>query len=194
MGLKRLLSGKWFTRLVLTSWIMCAVAIFVVFKNMELIVHGQLYYYGLVFSPEWADGFRVFTWLVFLFLGLPMALSGLALVSSFFKVGQAPKRENVVPKRVGPPRGVIKVESPPIAREVPRRVETGNGISNGNGTSCPNCKKSFSRALIMLDFRGGKNRMVNVCPYCNSFLGYTTEEKVANESYHVATPEKKTIY
>ena len=70
MGLKRLLSGKWFTRLVLTSWIMCAVAIFVVFKNMELIVHGQLYYYGLVFSPEWADGFRVFTWLVFLFLEL----------------------------------------------------------------------------------------------------------------------------
>ena len=173
---------------------MCAVAVFVVFKNMELIVHGQLYYYGLIFSPEWADGYRVFTWLTFLFLGLPMALSGLALVSSFFKVGQTPKKENIVPQRAGPPRGVIKVESHPVAKEVPRRVETGNGISNGNGTSCPNCKKSFGRALIMLDFRGGKNRMVNVCPYCNSFLGYTTEEKVANESYHVVTPEKETIY
>jgi len=193
MGLKRMLSGKWFTRLVLSIWIICAVSILVVFKNMELIVHGQLYYYGLVFSPDWADAYRVFTWLIFLFVGLPMALSGIALVSSFLKADQIPKRENIVPQRLGPPRGVVKVESPRIAKEVPRRVESGNGASNGGGISCPACKKSFGRALVMLDFRGGKNRMVSVCPYCNHVLGYTGEEKSANESVHVVAPDKKIV-
>ena len=86
MGLKRLLSGNGFTRLVLVSWIIGAISILVLFKNMELIVHGQLYYYGLRFSADWADPYRIYTWLLFLCLGLPMALSGLALVSSFFKV------------------------------------------------------------------------------------------------------------
>jgi len=193
MGLRRMLSGKWFTRLVLISWIICAVSILVVFKNMELIVHGQLYYYGLVFSPDWADAYRIFTWLLFLCLGLPMALSGVALVSSFLKIEEIPKKESIVPQRIGPPRGVVKVESPQIVKEVPRRVGNSNSVSNGGGISCPNCKRVFGRALVMLDFRGGKNRMVSVCPYCNTVLGYTGEEKAANESFHVATPNEKII-
>jgi hypothetical protein len=191
MGLKRMLSSKWFTRLVLISWIICAVSILVVFKNMELIVHGQLYYYGLVFSPDWADAYRIFTWLIFLCLGLPMALNGVALVSSFLKVEKVPKRENIVPQRVGPPRGVAKVESRPIVKKAPSRVHNGNSI--GIGISCPECKKVFGRALVMLDFRSGSNRMVSVCPYCNHILGYTSEEKAANESFHVATPDKKVM-
>jgi len=37
--------------------------------------------------------------------------------------------------------------------------------------SCPGCKKVFSKPLVMLDFGGGKTRLVNVCPYCNRVLG-----------------------
>ena len=193
MGLKRMLSSKWFTRLVLISWIVCAVSIFVVFKNMELIVHGQLYSYGLVFSPDWADAYRILAWLIYLCLSLPMALSGLALVSSFLEAEKAPKRENMVPQREGPPRGVAKVEPRQIVKEVTRRVENGDGAGIIDGFSCPHCKKVFGRALVMLDFRGGKNRMVSVCPYCNSVLGYTSEETAANESSYAATPDKKVI-
>ncbi len=193
MGLKRMLSGKWFIRLVLISWIACAVSIYFVFKNMELIVHGQLYYYGLVFSSDWADAYRIFTWLLFLCLGLPMALSGVALVSSFFKVEGVPKKENLVPQRQEPPRGVVKVESPHIVKEAPKIVENGNSSVNVNGISCPNCRRVFGKALVMLDFRGGKNRMISVCPYCNTFLGYAGEQKGSNESFHVATPEEKII-
>jgi hypothetical protein len=191
MGLKRTLSGKWFIRLVMISWIICAVLILVIFKNMELIVHGQLYSYGLVFSSDWADPYRIFTWLLFLCLGLPMALSGVALVSSFFKVDEVPKKENLVPQRQEPPRGVVKAESPKIIKEAPVKAENGNG--NGSGISCPHCKRVFGRALVMLDFRGGKNRMVSVCPYCNTVLGYAGEECVSNESIHVATPDEKII-
>ena len=192
MGLTQLLNGKWFTRLVMISWIICAVLILVIFNNMELIVHGQLYSYGLVFSSDWADPFRIFTWSLFLCLGLPMALSGVALVSSFFKV-EVPKKENLVPQRQETPRGVVKVESPKIIKEMPVKAENGNGNGNVNGISCPNCKRVFARALVMLDFRGGKNRMVSVCPYCNTILGYASEERVSNESIHVATPDEKII-
>lgn len=205
MNLRAMLTGKWFTRVVLVSWMVCAVAIYFVFKNMEYIVHGQLYNFGLVLSPEWADGYRVLTWMIFVCLGLPTALSGIALVSSFIKV-EEPK--NMVPQMAKPPLGVAKVGhtmpqkvhpvQPARPTQQTRQVqapvkETVSRFENGNcvGISCPECKKVFSRALVMLDFRSGTNRMVSVCPYCNHVLGYTTEEKDKNDGFYVATPDEK---
>ena len=165
-----MLSGKWFTRVVLISWIVCAVSVFVVFKSMELIVHGQLYYYGLIFSPEWADAYRVFTWLIFVCLGLPTALSGIALASSFLKVEKVPEKRSVVPQRLGPPRGIAEVESGQIGREALGRVGNVNVAGENGKISCPHCNKVFGRALVMLDFRSGKSQIVSVCPYCNHTL------------------------
>jgi hypothetical protein len=199
MSLKSMLASKWFTRIVLVSWIICAAAILVVFKNMELIVHGQLYDYGLLFSPEWADGYRVLTWMIFICVGVPMALSGIALASSFLNFEELPKREDIVPRRAGPPLGITKPGSPqasstrkPLQAQQPVR-ETVRRVDNGNcvGISCPECKKVFGKALVMLDFRSGSNRMVSVCPYCNAVLGYTSEEQSKNESYYVDTSDKK---
>jgi hypothetical protein len=195
MGLKRMLCSNWFTRLVLVSWMVCAVAILVVFKNMELIVHGQLYYYGLVFSPDWADPYRFFTWMIFLCVGLPMALSGLALVSSFLKVENAPKKEVAIPQKlVAPrvaPRVAAKAESQQVVR--PKRIENSNGVNN-EGISCPHCNKVFGRALVMLDFHGGKNQLVSVCPYCNHVLGNSTDAKATSEDFSVATQGEKIIH
>ena len=189
MSLKDMFTGKWFIRLVMISWIICAVSVLVVFKNMEFIVHGQLYSYGLVFSPDWADAYRLLTWLIFVCLGVPIALSGLALASSFLIVEEVPKKENITPRKIGPPRGVVKVESPQIVKEVPKKVENGNC----SGISCPNCNRVFGRALVMLDFRGGKNQMVSVCPYCNHVLGHKGEEKAATESINVGTFDEEII-
>jgi hypothetical protein len=211
MGLKRMLSGSWFVRLVLAGWIVCAVSVIVLFKNMELIVHGELYYYGLVFSPAWADPYRLFTWLIYLFLGMPLVLSGIALVSSFFNEEEAKKKETAVLQKVGPPQGIIKREPRQIIKEVPslaetvtelpRKVEVAKEaprkiesvkevpkvaqsfetVNSGSGTSCPHCNKIFGRALVMLDFRGGKNRLVSVCPYCNHVLGYNSKDSGLTE-------------
>jgi hypothetical protein len=207
MSLKAMLTSKWFTRLVLVSWMACAVAIYFVFKNMEYIVHGQLYNFGLIPSPEWADPYRVLTWTIFVCLGLPTVLSGIALASSFLGV-EEPK--NIVPQRTKPQLGVTKVghtgsqrarpvqQAPPAqqTRQVQEPVaETVSKFENDNcvGISCPKCKKIFGRALVMLDFRGGSNRMVSVCPYCNSVLGYTTEEKLKNGGLHGVSPEKRAM-
>ncbi len=194
MGLKRILSGNWFTRVVMVCWIICAISIFVAFKNMELIVHGQLYSYGLSFSPDWADPYRVYTWLIYVCLGVPVALSGVALVSSFLKVEKVPEKQILVPQQTRPVQVNAKVASRPVVRDVSKNVENGNGSINGDGISCPRCKKVFGRALVMLDFRSGKNRMVSVCPYCNYLLGYTSEEKGANEEVYVAKPDEKKVY
>jgi hypothetical protein len=208
MDMKRMLRGSWFVRLVLASWIVCAVSIIILFKNMELIVHGELYYYGLVFDPAWAEPYRLFTWLIYLCLGLPMVLSGIALVSSFFNVEEAEKKETAALKKATLREGVIKRESRQVT-EAPIRVEIANeltkeveiaketpesveGVEEGlvldqtvksvtNGTSCPHCKKIFSRALVMLDFRGGKNRLVSVCPYCNYVLGTSGQTGLAED-------------
>jgi len=204
MGLASMLTGKWFSRLVLVSCIVCSVAIYFVFKNMEFIVHGQLYYFGLIFDAEWADSYRVFTWLLFVFLGVPTALSSLALASSFFIRANLSERERIVPQKTGPPRGVTKVgyigsqQSRPVqqshqAQESVRKTNT--RVDNGNcvGISCPDCKKVFGRALVMLDFRSGSNRMVSVCPYCNHVLGYTSEEKTRDDGFVVGSQDKKIL-
>jgi hypothetical protein len=190
MGLKRMLSGNWFTRIVMIILIICSVSIIALFKNIELIVHGQLYNYGLQFSPDWADPYRLLTWLIYLCLGLPMALGGLALVSSFLKVEEGSDQENTFPQRIKSQQAVAKAKSGQVVREVPNRVEYGNG----DGISCPRCKKVFGRALVMLDFHNGKNQLVSVCPYCNYALGNTNSEKCANEKFQVNIPDEKIIH
>jgi len=188
MGLKHMLCGKWFTRLVLGGWIVCAISILVVFKNMEQIVHGQLYNYGLVFSPVWADPYRLFTWILFLCLGLPMVLSCVALLSSFVKIEDFPKKETIGPQKTGSPQ-VVKVKSRQIAR--PEQIENDKGSINSGGISCPKCNKVFGRALVMLDFSGGKNQLVSVCPYCNFILRSANDVKCANADFQVALPDEK---
>ena len=174
MDLKRTFNSKWFIRSVLSCWIVCVISIFIIFKNMELIVHGQLYYYGLLFDPAWADPFRLLTWLLYLCIGLPASLTLVALGATFLKVETVPEKNIVVPKKAKPIPAVAKVGSlQPIVREVPKLSK----VNCNSGISCPKCKKRFGRALVMLDFHEGKNQLVSVCPYCNYVLGKAKDEE-----------------
>jgi hypothetical protein len=189
MGLKGIIHSNWFTRIVLLSWIICAVSIFVLLKNMEVIVHGQLYNYNLEFSSDWADPYRFYTWLIYISLGLPIALSSIALASSFLEVKKVPEK-TIVPQRVKPSQVNVKMEPQSAVKVASGKVENGNG----RGICCPQCKKIFGRSLVMLDFRSGKNRMVSVCPYCNHILGYTTEEKNTHEKIYVVRTDQKKVH
>jgi len=35
---------------------------------------------------------------------------------------------------------------------------------------CKKCGKVFTQPLCMFDFKSGKPRLINVCPYCNTVL------------------------
>jgi len=86
------------------------------------------------------------------------------------------KLQNIVPEKNIPSEPRKEVQSPPIAGG---EMEPGERNQQGNSMiiSCPKCKKVFSRPLVMLDFGGGKAKLVNVCPYCNQTLGTTDEEQ-----------------
>jgi hypothetical protein len=189
VGLKGILNSSWFIRLVLISWIVCAISIYFLFKNMELIVHGQLYYYGLRLSPDWADPYRLYTWLIYLCLGLPTALSGIALVSSFLKTDKVTEKIDIAPQTLRSPQGSVKVGSQRNT-ELSKRGE----ISSNGGISCPHCKKVFGKALVMLDFQCGKTQLVSVCPYCNHVLENTSPVKSANSDFHVGASDEKIMH
>ncbi len=68
--------------------------------------------------------------------------------------------------------------APPVEAVQEQRPKTSKQ-SKGNAKAadtCPSCKKAFTQPLVMLDFEGGKSKLVNVCPYCNQVLG-NAEEK-----------------
>ena len=185
MGLKRVLTGHWFRRAVSVVWIVSAVSILVLLRDIEQIVHGQLYYYGLRFSADWADPYRVYTWLIYLCVGLPMALSGFTLVLSFIKeTEKVPEKKTAVEQKISVEQ---KVKPQLDAREDQKARETNNSMV----ISCPKCQKVFSRPLVMLDFASGKPRLVNVCPYCNHLLPNTENEKCANNNFHVTNLDEK---
>lgn len=88
-------------------------------------------------------------------------------------IQRAPEKTRQVPD--------VKISLEARDSEKPR-LEVGTNVNSGeygNGMiiSCPKCKKVFSRPLVMLDFGGGKPKLVNVCPYCNQALGSTDEKQ-----------------
>lgn len=55
-------------------------------------------------------------------------------------------------------------------------------ISDPKAISCPNCRKVFKTPLLILDFSGGKNRLVRQCPYCNISIDDFKDEQAAHPS------------
>jgi hypothetical protein len=165
VSLKRALKSVWFSRAIFVVSIISAFIVYFMLKEIELIVHGQLYEYGLQFSPDWADPYRLWTCLIYVCLVLPVALSGVGLVLSFIReTGRGPEKKPAVEPKVKP----VAKEAPKVfaAKEELKIVEN----ANGDGISCPRCRKVFSKALVMLDFHSGKPKLVSVCPYCSYVL------------------------
>jgi hypothetical protein len=151
--------------------IVSAVIVYFLLTRIDLIVHGKLYYFGLRFSSDWADPYRIYMWLIYVCLVLPTTLSAFALVFSFTSKEnlKAPEKKTEFE---------LKVKPQPVAiKEVKTRENNKIMI-----ISCPNCKKEVNRSLVILDFSGGKPKLVNVCPYCNHSLGEDKDEKCVDNN------------
>jgi len=153
MSWKGLFSGFWLVRVVLVLWLVSSGFVVFLLLRIDDVVHHELYNFGLQFSTVWAVPYWSFLRLVFVCLFVPGFLSGVVLV--FSVLGRSGEREVRVVRRE-------KVEAP-------REAEASR--QNHLLASCPKCKKVFGKPLVMLDFGGGKTRLVNVCPYCNCVLG-----------------------
>ena len=191
MGLRSLSGNNGFYRIVLATWIISAVVMIFLLNNIDSIVHGDLYNYGLQMSTEWANPYWTYLRLNYVLLGIPIALSVFAIA-----IGSIGKNDRVA-KSVAKPQPQPKPQQ--VVCQAPKQREDSRSSNDGtvlkeDGTmviSCPNCKKVFSRPLVMLNFEGGKTRLVNVCPYCNHLLGNAENEETAKSDFQIADTDKK---
>lgn len=97
-----------------------------------------------------------------------------------------------VPKPVSKP--TPKPESKPTPKPVSKpALKAQNAKGNSMLISCPMCKKTFGKPMVMLDFSSGKAKLVNTCPYCNKILGETDESEEKKEfETRVLSPDEKT--
>ena len=166
MTLKDVLETSWFMKVVLVLWLVSGVFVLFLLGRIDWIVHGELYDFGLQFSPVWATPYWVLLRLTYVYLAVPSVLSGIALGLDVWKK--------------------IKSKKPVSRRSMVRPVGVKAQPLKGNSMliSCPSCKKTFRKPLVMLDFGSGKTKLVNTCPYCNAKLG---EEYVKEDEKDVET-------
>jgi len=162
-----------FLRVALVLWIVSSVFVVYLVSQIDGVVNGSLYNFGLEYSFAWYTPYQAFLRLVYVCMAVPAVLSVVVLVGGLLAKGGG--------------NGVR-----PFVR---REEKTANGkveASKGNNMviSCPKCKRVFSKPLSMLDFSGGKTRLVNVCPYCNHVLG-GADEKGSSDDIRIVDLNKK---
>jgi hypothetical protein len=163
MTLKDWISSSTLVKASIILWLVSAGFIVFLLGQIDTIVHKVLYNYGLQFSEAWAIPYWGMLRSIYIFLAVPSFLSGALLVLSIHKSDSGEKR-------------TVKHEEKPPSITKPQPM-----IDNHLYATCPKCKKVFSKPLTMLDFSGGKTRLVNVCPYCSYILGTAEEEKDLTE-------------
>ena len=138
-------------RIVLVLWLLSSFSTLFLLGRIDWIVHDDLYDFGLQFSHVWATPYWFLSRLIYVCLAVPSCLSAVLLGLDFWEKINSKKH---------------------VSRDVGKR--TGDDVQplkeNSMLVSCPSCKKTFSRPMVMLDFENGKPKLVNTCPYCNAKL------------------------
>jgi uncharacterized membrane protein YciS (DUF1049 family) len=164
---------SWLVRVGTVLAIVSSVFSMFLVRQLNGIVHGSLYNYGLQFNYGWAVAYWNLEGLLYVTLALPAVFGSTVLTLEFWK-----GRMGVVP----------------VVRQVAKMGINGKTLETAKKEtsmliSCPKCKKVFSKPLNMLDFSHGKTRLINVCPYCNHTLG-NADDNCPDVSVEVAEPEE----
>lgn len=75
LGLKTFANSELRHILLLTLWIASAIITIVLLYEIDQIIHGDLYNFGLQFSNEWAEPYWIHIRTILIVLGLPIGLS-----------------------------------------------------------------------------------------------------------------------
>lgn len=138
------------------------------------IVHGTLYSYGLQFSNSWALTYWGLERLLYACLFIPSLINGAVLVLDLLQSRN--EKALIVVKRVGerPSNGAASRTSR-------------SSMKQGATIKCPNCKHTLNKYLNVLDSGSGKAFVVRVCPYCKHRLDQAEE---TGKDVRVLLPEK----
>lgn len=183
MNFKGLLNSKWPMIILSISWIVTAALGLYMLNTLDMIVHGTLYDFGLQFSNLWADPYWTYLNLIYASLGVSSSLAFFAMMIGFYRSNMVVSQSVKVPEKIEE----AKIEKKPkmIVKQPVSKPKVVKANASNMVISCPNCKKVFSRPMVMLNFEEGKTRLVNVCPYCNYGLGQKEENKKANPEFQI---------
>ena len=152
--------GSWFMKLALVIWLVSSVFVVFLLGQIDGIVHSRLYDFGLSFSYDWAVPYWTSLRLIYVCLAFPAFLTVGIFVFGFWSYLRGGR---VVVSRVE--KGAVE------------QAKVSGGVARGSMLfACSKCGKRFSRPILMLDFSGGKTRLVNVCPFCGARLGENNRE------------------
>jgi uncharacterized Zn-finger protein len=152
--------------------------------QVDTLIHSTLYGYGLQFSPEWAVPYWTFERLA---LGLMGGIAGVSILSAIYLVLsiRAPPLTRATPVRqrleITQPQEEPQKraqQQPAQKKRAPEREVDEDGVEIAAlPLVCNKCGKVFTQPLCMFDFKSGKPRLVNVCPYCNAVLAVSGNSK-----------------
>jgi uncharacterized Zn-finger protein len=145
-----------------------AVAGTITVYQVDVIVHHTLYDFSLVFDYEWAIPYWTFERLSLALIGGMGAVNCLSIIYVFMSRRAVPEPEADTASR---DRAFSR------QREKPSQGEDDGVEVVALPMVCNKCGKVFSQPLCMFDFKSGKPRLVNVCPYCNAVLAVTGNSK-----------------
>jgi len=203
MDTNSLINNQWISRILLTTIVIISAVVMYAINEIDHIINVQLYDYNLQFSFDWANPYWGLTKIIYISLGATIIMSITVLLLGFIKtktstptltsfktekpktpqpIKATPEPIQTQPKpKPQPPNTVIitTATEEQKAKPAPKQIKQNSTKTQSATTNglCPSCKKSVGQPLVMLDFEGGKSKLVNVCPYCNQVLG-DTEQKI----------------
>lgn len=151
--------------------------------QVGLVVHGSLYNFGLWFSNEWATPYWVYERVVFGLLGATVGVNAFSMAYIVFAKKVEERKSSSVHLRpsVAKELGVVRKLRPSEERKAqllkPTEVADDGVEIAALPMVCNKCGKVFTQPLCMFDFKSGKPRLVNVCPYCNAVLAVSGNSK-----------------
>jgi len=156
---KSVLQNHSLVRIVLVLWVVSSVFTLLLFLDIDQIIHHDLYEYGLQFSITWASHYWGDARAIYLLMIVPAALSIGLLGYDLVSARAKSKKQK---------------DQQLLEKTLP--------------VTCSNCKRKFSRALVMLDFTKKPPKRISVCPYCHTVLNSTVEKD--SITVQIAEPEK----
>ncbi len=194
MDFKRFNISPMVSNILLIIVIACSVAVMYTINQIDQIINVNLYDYGLTGDAGWSVPYQNFKWISYGALSGTIIVCAAVMALGFLKIKQeqetnaTPKPQPIYQTQTTPSYTQPKTEEThtPIISNLKSKAAatkedkkakqnkpsnyTTNTPSNVNGV-CPGCKKTFTQSVVMLDFEGGKSKLVNVCPHCNYVLG-----------------------
>jgi hypothetical protein len=157
-----------------------AVGIIMLLLQVDGIVNVSLYGYGLVFDYEWATPYWTFVRVALALLGALVGVNGFLAFLNVMEIRGSPPVGHAVQKTPAKPalNAAYKIDQVDQVRQSQPSEKEDDGVDVvALPMVCNKCGKVFTQPLCMFDFKSGKPRLVNVCPYCNAVLAVSGNSK-----------------